>query len=89
MNQIKDESYNGWKNYETWNVALWIENDEGLYKLAQSCRRSRSPYKAFVDSLQEIGCDTENGIDYMTPDQVEWNDSALDIEALDSMIREL
>lgn len=24
-------SYNGWDNYETWNVALWLGNDEGLY----------------------------------------------------------
>jgi len=24
-------SYNGWKNWQTWNVALWFANDEGLY----------------------------------------------------------
>lgn len=24
-------SYNGWKNYETWNVALWLDNDQGTY----------------------------------------------------------
>ena len=25
----KETTYNGWTNYETWNVALWIGNDEG------------------------------------------------------------
>jgi hypothetical protein len=25
-------SYNGWTNWETWNVALWVDNDEGLYR---------------------------------------------------------
>ena len=30
----KDFLMNGWKNYETWNVSLWIQNDEHLYKLA-------------------------------------------------------
>lgn len=24
--------YNGWSNYETWNVALWIDNEEGSYR---------------------------------------------------------
>lgn len=24
--------YNGWTNYETWNVNLWIENEEGSYR---------------------------------------------------------
>ena len=25
------EKYNGWTNWETWDVNLWVMNDEGLY----------------------------------------------------------
>lgn len=24
-----DTRYNGWRNYETWNAKLWIDNDQG------------------------------------------------------------
>lgn len=71
-------SYNGWKNWETWNVALWIGNDEGLYNIARRCR----DYAAFQQEMRELGS-VEN------PDQVAWNDSCLDIAALDRMIRDL
>lgn len=32
-------SYNGWANYETWNVALWLGNDEGTYRSAIAAAR--------------------------------------------------
>lgn len=28
---MSDKRYNGWTNYETWNVALWLDNDQGSY----------------------------------------------------------
>lgn len=81
--------YNGWANYETWNVALWLENDEGLYLLARSFRHSLNPYKAFVKTLEEFGVVEGRGaINAMTPDGVKWNDSSLDLDALNALIEE-
>lgn len=76
--------YNGWANYETWNVALWIGNDESLYTFAKMYRHKG--YKAFIEALKELGI---GEITYQTPDGVAWNDSGLDIEALDEMMEEL
>jgi hypothetical protein len=42
-----DTSYNGWENWTTWNIALWINNDESLYSLAMEC----GDYETLVDRL--------------------------------------
>jgi hypothetical protein len=38
---MTDQSYNGWSNYETWCVNLWLTNEEGsdsyCRELAQQC----------------------------------------------------
>lgn len=75
--------YNGWANYQTWNVALWISNDEGLYLTALECK----DYATFCARVEEAGGNAS--ISYRTPDGVSWSDSALDIEELDEMIREM
>ena len=71
-------SYNGWLNHATWNVALWINNDEGLYNFAKECR----DYQDFTEQMRDVGY-TE------TPDRVAYNDSALDVERLDELIQDL
>ena len=48
---MADTTYNGWKNRATWNVALWIGNDQGLYELAKDCDN----YKDFVSIMREEG----------------------------------
>jgi len=78
-----EQKYNGWKNYETWNVTLWIGNDEGLYNLA----KEEKSYQAFKAAL--IECCEGTAIAYETPDHVAWNDSGLDLEAIEEMIKEL
>ena len=34
--------FNGHKNWNHWNVSLWIGNDEGLYRTARYCLRMSS-----------------------------------------------
>ena len=29
---MDNKTYNGWKNYQTWVTALWIDNDYGAYQ---------------------------------------------------------
>jgi len=71
--------YNGWTNFETWNVAVWIGSDEGLEELA----RESGDYKTFRETMREDFETTE------TPDKVAYNDSGLNITELDNMITEL
>jgi hypothetical protein len=75
--------YNGWKNYETWNVALWMYNDELLYNIAGMVASMKDDYNAFASiMLNDFQSD-------MTPDGVRWDDPSLDIEALDMAIMEV
>lgn len=47
--------YNGYKNHASWNVALWIENDEGLYRLAKECLEGwHNPKRAAIDMMEVL-----------------------------------
>ena len=35
MKNEKQNTYQGWTNYETWAVALWLTNDESSYRYWQ------------------------------------------------------
>jgi hypothetical protein len=54
-----EQGYNGWKNYPTWNVNLWLSNDEKLYNATlELVRRERAmyagPYFAGMDQGQGV-----------------------------------
>jgi hypothetical protein len=52
----KYQTYNGHKNWNHWNVSLWINGDDGLYSMAKSFMRSHrnkeSAAKAMLENLQ-------------------------------------
>ena len=60
---ILSTEYNGWSNYSTFNVALWISNDEGLYNIASEC----SDYQEFIDNISEFMMQTPDGVRFDDP----------------------
>lgn len=52
-------TFNGHKNWNHWNVSLWINNDEGLYNVARDYVRNcsgtkRQAAKNMLDELREL-----------------------------------
>ena len=50
--------YNGYKNWNHWNVSLWINNDEGLYRQASYLCRLHTKDEAaklMHSSLKDLG----------------------------------
>jgi len=76
MTKTLQQTYNGWANYETWNVSLWIQNDEGLYNRA----RRYDSFSEFVSSFP---------YGYETPDGVSFDSMALDHQELNEMLQDL
>ena len=88
--QTTDNSYNGWTNYETWNVALWIGSDEFLYNTAIACVKfcddNDTPWDKFVRCMMEGQIGKFLG---KTGDGVAWNDPAIDATEMNEMMAEL
>ena len=78
-------TYEGWKNRQTWNVALWINNDYDLYISAVEFMKvnpdKHNPYKAFIVTKGLSGL--------RTPDRIGYLSSRLDYKALNEMMKEL
>ena len=49
---MEQETYNGWKNYETWNVNLWIENEERFYRLRECNINNVEPKSWTAESVE-------------------------------------
>ena len=69
--------YNGWTDWTTWNVALWINNDQGFYSIAKECQN----YADFLYEMQAmIGS-------FATPDGADWGEA--NIEEMNELIGEI
>jgi|DEB0MinimDraft_3_1074331.scaffolds.fasta_scaffold323104_1 hypothetical protein len=77
------ETYNGYANYETWNVALWLQNDAGLYSLACEVANRGGDYSEFAAMLRDELESTT------TPDDISWYSHRLDHDELNELLASL
>jgi hypothetical protein len=84
--QASTTTYNGWANYDTWNVWLWLMNDEQLYLAVNELveKHTVMGYVSLIRHLDDLGL-----IDPETPDGVAWDSDTLDYNELDSAVDEL
>jgi hypothetical protein len=81
--QTKPQSYNGWANYETWNVSLWMQNNQFLYNTAVACveyhESVETPYQDFIRCM--TNCDR-----FTTDDGVAWDDENVNHDEINEMM---
>jgi len=75
------ETFNGWANWATWNVALWLQNDEFIYRHAKA--NQNLGYKKWAARYRD-----ETG-EFATADGAEWLDPTVDLDALDDLLADL
>ena len=83
---MMSQTYNGWSNYETWNVSLWIQNNPFLYNTAVVCaeykNNDETAYEKFIRSMHNVDKLT-------TADGVAWDDELINQDEINEMIKEL
>ena len=76
----QQDTYSGWKNYATWNVVAWLDNEYILYSAAQGYKTYPQPYLSLRQDLRAAFGFTK------TKDGVSLWDTSLDIEALNNLV---
>ena len=77
-------NYNGWANKATWNISLWINNDEPIYREAVKFMESYKGRRPYVDFIKHIGLTQAR-----TPDNFKFMGYSLNLKELNEMMKEL
>jgi hypothetical protein len=81
--QMTQQTYNGWANYETWNVSLWIQNNQFLYNTAVACveykNDDETAYEKFIRNMHNVD-------NFTTADSVAWDDESINQDEINEMM---
>lgn len=82
----EQSTYNGWANRATWNIALWINNDEPLYREAVEFMRGYTGRDkwAYQNFIEVTGRSLK-----ATPDGYAYIDRDNNYDELNAMMRDL
>jgi len=62
------QTYQGWTNYETWCVKLWMDNDEGLYLMVRDLIAERDGIYELSEALKSMVSDYAPDLEGMYAD---------------------
>jgi hypothetical protein len=80
---LSEETYNGWKNYDTWNVQMWLSNEEPYYRAVVEFMKDYKGDAPYKDFLIDSGLDTQS-----TPDGAKYMGADLDFGSLNDFMFE-
>lgn len=65
---METTTYNGWTNYETWNIWLWLNNDEMQYGLLIEflSKNPTASYQELISWLELTDKKTPDGVAYIS-----------------------
>lgn len=75
---------NGWHNAATWNVSLWLSNDEIMYRMLRGFMPDYKGKDPYIDFIRHAGLQ-----DKKTGDAVSWLDKEIDYKRMNQLMKEL
>jgi len=73
-NPMSNKNYNGWKNYETWNVSLWLFNEEHLLtSVTEEAPDNPTNKEIEIALTRAMGEATPDGV-WLDDSRIDWNE---------------
>jgi len=67
---MKTDKYQGWTNYETWAVNLWLTNDSGIYDMIREMGQEAKAEAPELEAVKDEIWTVENGAKFTLADRI-------------------